>query len=666
MVRNAPHTLALLAGFLLGCHALDAQSIFGRNLIVNGDAESGPGDPDGHTPVTSIPGWKTSGAPDVVQYASDYDIHADSVVPLSAGKNYFYGGGPTANSSLTQTIDLSSGAATIDAGTATFVASAYLGGNLDEPESAQMGVAFLDAAGRSLSTTTLGPVTNTDREDTTGLWYRRAIGQVPAGARSATVTLQFNWKSSGTNDAAADNLSLVLNAPANPQSLLGANLIVNGNAEAPAVADVTRINGDAVDVPGWSRTGRFTIDSYTESNADLDNSSPGPPDRGSFYFYGGSSNPLSSAFQDIDVSSASTLIDSGTVQYALSAWIGGYSSQEDNAALTVQFRSWSGTVLGSVTLGPINATDRNNVSSLLQRSQSGGVPSGTRVIRVSLTITRVDGSDNDGMADSLSLVLSSRGASGTPSISAGGVVSASAFGGFSSIAPGSWIEIYGSNLATTTRGWGGSDFNGSNAPTSLDGVKVTIGGQSAFVDYVSPTQVNAQIPSNVGTGPQQITVTTPNGTSAGYPITVNTTQPGLLAPSSFNVGGKQYVVALLPDGTFVLPQGAIPGINSRPAHPGETVTMYGVGFGSVTPNIAAGQIVGQQNSLTLPMSLLFGTLPATLSYKGLAPNFVGLYQFNVVVPSVPDNDAVPLNFTLGGANGSQTLYTAVSINKGGT
>ncbi len=88
--------------------------------------------------------------------------------------------------------------------------------------------------------------------------------------------------------------------------------------------------------------------------------------------------------------------------------------------------------------------------------------------------------------------------------------------------------------------------------------------------------------------------------------------------------------------------------------------MYGVGFGPVTPNIPAGQIVGQQNSLSLPLSLVFGSTPATLPYKGLAPNFVGLYQFNVGVPAIANNLAVSLSFNLGGPAGPQTLYTAVS------
>jgi uncharacterized protein (TIGR03437 family) len=79
----------------------------------------------------------------------------------------------------------------------------------------------------------------------------------------------------------------------------------------------------------------------------------------------------------------------------------------------------------------------------------------------------------------------------------------------------------------------------------------------------------------------------------------------------------------------------------------------------VTPNIPAGQIVQQQNALTPPLQILFGQTTATLSYAGLAQGAVGLYQINLVVPNVPDNDAVPLTFTLGGVSGAQTLYTAV-------
>jgi uncharacterized protein (TIGR03437 family) len=64
------------------------------------------------------------------------------------------------------------------------------------------------------------------------------------------------------------------------------------------------------------------------------------------------------------------------------------------------------------------------------------------------------------------------------------------------------------------------------APTSLDGTSITIGGQAAFIDFISPGQVNALIPSNVGTGLQQVTVTNAAGISTPFNITVNAVQPG--------------------------------------------------------------------------------------------------------------------------------------------
>jgi len=246
-----------------------------------------------------------------------------------------------------------------------------------------------------------------------------------------------------------------------------------------------------------------------------------------------------------------------------------------------------------------------------------------------------------------------------PAISAGGVVSAAAFGGFTSIAPGSWIEIYGSNLAADTRGWATTDFNGNIAPTSLDRTSVTVGGQQAYVDYISPGQVNVQVPSNVVTGQQQIVVTTAVGASAAYTITVNATEPGMLAPPSFVIGGKQYVVAQFTDfATYVLPVNAIPGVPSRPAKPGDTMIIYGIGFGPVG-GVTAGQIAPASSAVAIPPQIFFGTSLASLSYAGLTPGSVGLYQFNVVVPNVGTSAAVPLTFTLSGVNGTQTLYTAV-------
>ncbi len=251
-----------------------------------------------------------------------------------------------------------------------------------------------------------------------------------------------------------------------------------------------------------------------------------------------------------------------------------------------------------------------------------------------------------------------------PSISAGGVITASQFGGSSTIAPGTWIEIYGSNLANTTTDWSNlfTPVNAPiNAPTTVGGTTVTVGGLSAFIDYVSPTQVNAQVPSGLNTGSQQVVVSTAAGQSGVYSINVLNTQPGLYAPSNFSVGGKQYAGATHQDGTWVMPVGAVSGFTSSPAKVGETITLYGVGFGPVNTGQQAGQIVQGLNSLTTPLTMFFGPgqAQATLSYNGLAPGYLGLYQFNVIVPNVASGNLVPLTFILGSANSTQTLYTAV-------
>jgi uncharacterized protein (TIGR03437 family) len=277
-----------------------------------------------------------------------------------------------------------------------------------------------------------------------------------------------------------------------------------------------------------------------------------------------------------------------------------------------------------------------------------------------------NGDGKPDMADTAYVALNTTViATGTPPPPATGptitsVVSASDYGDFPTVGPGSWVEIYGTNLAPEKLQWAGSDFTGDNAPTSLDGVSVSIGTQSAFVEYISAIQINAQLPSNIATGgPLQLTVTNGNNTSSAFNITVNTTQPGLLAPASFKIGGNQYVVAQHSNGSYVLPTGAISGVNSSPAQPGEEIVIYGVGFGPVTPNIPAGEIVTETNQLSTSFAILFGQTSAQLKYDGLAPNYVGLYQFNVAVPAVANNDLVPLTFNLGGVADSQTLFTAV-------
>jgi uncharacterized protein (TIGR03437 family) len=252
----------------------------------------------------------------------------------------------------------------------------------------------------------------------------------------------------------------------------------------------------------------------------------------------------------------------------------------------------------------------------------------------------------------------------TPAIVPSGVITAGNYGAFQAIAPATWIEIYGVNLATNLdstrqRTWAGGDFNGNQAPSTLGGTTVTVGGLPSFVDFISPAQVNVQVPSGLAAGQQQLVVTTAGGSSLAYSVTVKKLEPGLLAPPAFILGGRQNVVALFANTlTYVLPA-SVPGVLSARARVGDTLTLYGIGFGTVTPDIPAGQIAQQTNDLQNALQVAFAGVPANVTYAGLAPGYVGLYQFNVVVPSVAAGDSVPLTFSVGGTAGPQNLVIAV-------
>jgi uncharacterized protein (TIGR03437 family) len=636
-------SLLCAAALSITVQTVKSQSILGGNLIVNGNAEAGLGG-TATTVVTSIPGWTRAGNANVLPYGlTGYVLLSDPTPappPYGPGPGFQYFIGAS-SSTLTQNIDVSSGASIIAGGNVKFTASAYLGARAGGGASApQMTVAFQNASGQPFSTASVGAA----GFDGEGMSLQQQIGLVPVGTARIAVTLTLN-----NSNAVADGLSLVLSTlGTSPGSVLGTNLVVNGNAEAgPGVPD----SSTALYVPGWSTANSASVAPYGGTGWIL-LSDPGPADRGVNLFTGSrSTNSGSTMYQDIDVSPAATSIDAGQVTYEVSAWLGTTGGADTSGTLTYTFFNWSGTQVGTTaTLGPA----RHSGTGLVETSHAGFLPSGTRRVHIALSLP------GDGyLADDIAFTLAAP--SGPPVITPGGIVSGGAFGGFSSIAPGSWIEIYGTNLTTSAPlGWSGSQFINGVAPTQVGDVTVSIGGQAAFIDYISSGQVNALVPSTAPLGSVEVTLTNSQGTSDGFPIYVDQTRPGLLAPGSFVVSGKQYAGALFSDGqTFALPANAISGVPSRPARVGETLTVYGVGFGAVTPSIAAGTVVTGQNALTTPIQVLFGTTPATLTYYGLAPSFTGLYQFNVVVPNVAVNDAEPISFSLGGVKGSQTLYIAV-------
>jgi uncharacterized protein (TIGR03437 family) len=252
------------------------------------------------------------------------------------------------------------------------------------------------------------------------------------------------------------------------------------------------------------------------------------------------------------------------------------------------------------------------------------------------------------------------------------VDSASGYGGYSYFASGTWLEIKGTNLAdpadprlsaaTNPGQWTAADFTGSNAPTTLDGISVSVNEKPAYVWYLSPGQLNVQAPEDTATGNVAITVTNCKATSSPFMFPRRALAPGFLAPANYTANGTQYMVATFnSDGAYVLntATGASFGLTSRPAKPGDLIIAYGIGFGDVTPAILPGVIVGAGNALMNPITVSFGsTQTQTLAYAGLAGGFVGLYEFYMTVPNVANGD-YQINVTQNGTAAPQTMFLTV-------
>jgi hypothetical protein len=350
-----------IAALLAAAQLVRGQSMLidhGTNLIVNGNADLGSaGTPA--TVVASIPNWtRSTGSANVLAYGLAGHILLTDPAPLDHGPNYFVGDPGGLASTLTQTIDLSSVASAIGGGNVKFTASAYLGtfaGGGGLPALPQMTVAFQNAGGQPLgpAAAPVGPGGIND----VGMSLQQQIGLVPAGTVNVAVTLTLP-----NAFASADSLSLVLSTlGTSPSSVLGTNLLVNGNAETGPSAPHT---STTLYVPGWSTTFGTSVAPYGGTGW-VQTTDPGPADRGVSLFCGGIT-PGSTMYQDVDVSAATSLIDSGQITYAVSAWLGG--TEPNTPTLTYEFFDWSSMQLApTAQLGPIS----HGNSALIEASHLG-------------------------------------------------------------------------------------------------------------------------------------------------------------------------------------------------------------------------------------------------------------------------------------------------------
>ncbi|MEO8371088.1 MAG: carbohydrate binding domain-containing protein [Candidatus Solibacter sp.] len=218
-----------------------------------------------------------------------------------------------------------------------------------------------------------------------------------------------------------------------------------------------------------------------------------------------------------------------------------------------------------------------------------------------------------------------------PRISAEGIQSGASY--LPGIVPGSWLAIKGSNLSQVAQDtWDRAIVNG-RLPTSLDGVNVRIGGQLAFVYFVSPGQINVLAPE-VPVGSALVTVTTPNGTSDSVTAAVVAR-----APAFFLWPGNQ-AVATRQDGSLSVKEGTFPGTTTVAAHPGDVIILWGTGFGATTPAVVPGtQVPSDRIYNCVATTVIIGSADAQVFGCALSPGSAGLYQVAIQVPaSLADGD----------------------------
>ncbi|HLJ49328.1 MAG TPA: hypothetical protein VKU01_25115 [Bryobacteraceae bacterium] len=204
-----------------------------------------------------------------------------------------------------------------------------------------------------------------------------------------------------------------------------------------------------------------------------------------------------------------------------------------------------------------------------------------------------------------------------------GIVNAANFAPVTnSVAPGEYVNLYGTNLSSTV-------LTGTfPLQTTLGGVQVTINGRNAPILYVSQNEVTVIVP--FATGPinnegfatfQVINNGTPSNTVTVF---TNLTAPGVLTQQANGIGDA--VVQRFPDYSLIN--------SSNPAKVGDTLIVYCVGLGSVTPAVADGVATPTSApTVDTDVRVFIDNQEAQVTFKGLTPGYPALYQLNIIVPS---------------------------------
>jgi uncharacterized protein (TIGR03437 family) len=248
----------------------------------------------------------------------------------------------------------------------------------------------------------------------------------------------------------------------------------------------------------------------------------------------------------------------------------------------------------------------------------------------------------------------------TPIVAGGGVVNGASFAKGQPVSPGSLVSIFGTGLVSKV-----ASADTIPLSNSLSGVTVTFADlpPAPLLSIIpgasgSDDQINAQVPWDIGsgTGVVNVMVTTANGTSAPVAVNFAPSMPGIFIAA---LGGQLNAVAVnFSDNSLAWPQGLVSG--SHPAKTGDVLVIYATGLGAVDHPPVEGGIPGVLAKTIATPKVLFGGVAGEVLFSGLSPQFVGVNQLNVQVPTgVKAGSAVPLQIEINGFTSTNTAVVAI-------
>ena len=253
-------------------------------------------------------------------------------------------------------------------------------------------------------------------------------------------------------------------------------------------------------------------------------------------------------------------------------------------------------------------------------------------------------------------------ASAAPSILPNGVVPLD--GTESIIQPGELVTIYGNNLASGTFTWKG------NFPTSLGGTSVEIDNKPAYLMYVSPGQINLQVPDDKSLGTVSVVVTTVHGRAKSY-VTLSKYAPAfalLDVPKDQARFVSGIIVRGDGRGTFgkgkdsydiLGPAGISFGYPTVPAQEGDTIQLFAVGLGPTTPAVPAGKPFSGTAPIKSSFYLYIDNIYVKPTFVGLTS--AGLYQINLTVPPGLGEGEVPIQAMVGGMQTQPDVFFSLQV-----